>query len=77
MTGSLEALVRLWGPWGLLVVGLVLLVWLYATDRIVSAGRYRELLADRDFWRDLSMSALDVAEAYAVSSTDTADSTER
>ena len=58
------------GPWGLIVILLAIAVWLYATDRIVSAGRHRIMVEDRDYWRDTALRALNIGEAAVARSKD-------
>ena len=72
MWQTIAAVVTAWGPWGLLVLLLLTAVWAYATDRIVSAGRFAEkdaelarTTAELEWYRTKLFEAIGVAEEWA------------
>lgn len=49
------------GPAGLLV-GLILTVWAFATRRVIARGIYEEMRDDRDRWRQIALTGLNISE---------------
>lgn len=50
------------GPWGLLVIVLGWITWMYATDRIVSNGRFWAEAEEKEFWRDAALMTSEMGE---------------